>query len=377
MIKIIKVETDQQLEEFIELPYKIYKDDPWWVPPLRKEYKKYIQGKTSDVFNAGPAELFIAERDGKTVGRILVGINEHLNAYHGVKDSYFSQYEAVDDGEVAKALYDTAKKWAKEHGSNLLKGPFSLPGGEDNRGFLIDNFEDWPMVQNVYNPPYYNEQVLDNDFIKYRDCYAFIAEPSEDMITRYAKIIPYAMKKYKFRVDPIRLDKEHLPQEAEDIRQIIEQGMPKTEEWIDFMPPSKDEVKIITEAIAPLADKDFIYIARNEEGEPIAFNIAMPDYNQVLLHMNGKMNPWSLLKFLYYKRKMKRLRVFVLFVIPSYRNKGVTQAIYLIALKKAMEKGYQEVEGSTIWDHNVDMKNDILKVGGKLNKTYRIYKFSL
>ena len=143
------------------------------------------------------------------------------------------------------------------------------------------------------------------------------------------------------------------------------------------MPPSDEEINDIVSALRPFADADLIYIARNENDEPIAFNITMPDYNQIIKRMNGKMNLSGIIKFLYYKKKIDRLRFFVLFVIPEYRNKGVTQAMYLKMLRTAIEKGYKEVEGSTIWDYNVPMINDILKVGGELSKTYRVYEIDL
>ena len=197
------------------------------------------------------------------------------------------------------------------------------------------------------------------------------------MIERYERVIPYAMKKYKFRLDSIRLDKEGIKKDARDISNVIKMGMPKNEEWQDLMPPSDEEINDIVSALRPFADAELIYIARNENDEPIAFNITMPDYNQIIKRMNGKMNLSGIIKFLYYKKKIDRLRFFVLFVIPEYRNKGVTQAMYLKMLRTAIEKGYKEVEGSTIWDYNVPMINDILKVGGELSKTYRVYEIDL
>ena len=321
--------------------------------------------------------MFIALKDGEAVGRILVGINEELNEYHNLKDAYFSQFESIDDREVSKALYDTAAAWAKNHGANKLKGPMSLPGGDDNRGFLLDNFDDYPYIQNVYNKSYYNDHIVYYGFKKYHDCFAFSAKPTDSMIERYERVIPYAMKKYKFRLDKINLDKEGIKKDARDISNVMKIGMPKNEDWQDLMPPSDEEIDDIVSALRPYADSDLIYIARNENDEPIAFNITMPDYNQIIKHMNGKMNLPGIIKYLYYKNKINRLRVFVLFVIPEYRNKGVTQAMYLKTLRTAIEKGYTEVEGSTIWDYNVPMINDILKVGGELSKTYRVYEIDL
>ncbi|WP_099951088.1 hypothetical protein [Ezakiella peruensis] len=374
MIEIYEVKTKKDIDDFTMLPFDLYKAEDNWVPPLISDYKKYITGKTSSVNEVGESIMYLAKKDDKLAGRILVGLNEELNEYHGVKDSYFSQYECIDDPEVSKALFDQASKWAKDHGSNLLKGPMSLPGGDDNRGFLLDNFDEPPMIQNVYNFKYYNDQVLDAGFSKYHDCYAFDGSPDKKVVDRYAKIIPYAMKKYKFRLDKFRLDKDGIKKDALDVSEVIKKGMPNNKDWVDLMPPSREEIDNIVAAAAPLADADFIYIARNEKDEPIAFNIAVPDYNQVLKKMNGKKNPFAILKFLYNKRKINQMRVFVLFVVPEYRNKGVTQAIYFKIMDNAIKKGYKKIEGSTIWDYNMPMLNDILKAGAKISKTYRVYQ---
>lgn len=376
MIEIREVVTKDDVNKFVDLPDKIYENDEFYVKPLRSDYIKYITGETTSVNSVGRSKMYIAIKNGEVVGRILVGINDELNEYHNIKDAYFSQFESINDKEVSKALYDTAIKWAKENGANKIKGPMSLPGGEDNRGFLIDNFDDEPYIQNVYNKKYYNDLIVDYGFSKYHDCYAFEVMPTEKMIERYEKVIPYAMQKYKFRLDNIRLDK-NIKQDALDIAEVIKNGMPDNEDWIDFMPPSMKEIDDIVKALKPFADPDLIFIARNEENVPIAFNITMPDYNQVIKKMNGKMNLLGILKFLYYKRKIDRLRVFVLFVVPEYRNKGVTQAMYLKTLRRAINKGYKTVEGSTIWDYNIPMINDILKVGGKLSKTFRVYEFDI
>lgn len=377
MIKIIKVSNKKQLDEFIDFPNELYKNDEFYIKPLRRDYKKYLLGETTAVNKVGESQMFLAYKDGKAVGRIMAGTNEELNEYKNIKDAYFSQYEAIDDPDVSKALYNAVFDWCREKGMTKLKGPMSLPGGDDNRGFLCDNFDDYPTIQNVYNKPYYTKQAEENGLVKYHDCYAFGIEPSEELLRRYGKVIPYAMEKYKFRLDKINLGKEAIKPDAKDISEVIKKGMPETEDWIDFMPPSDEEINDIVNACRPLADNDFIFIARNEKNEPIAFNITMPDYNQVIKKMNGKMNFRGIITFLNNKKKIDRLRVFVLFVIPEYRNKGVTQAMYYQMMKSAVEKGYKSVEGSTIWDYNVPMLNDLLKAGGKITKTYRVYQYDL
>jgi hypothetical protein len=110
------------------------------------------------------------------------------------------------------------------------------------------------------------------------------------------------------------------------------------------------------------------------DGKPIGFNITLPDYNQVLKKLNGKLLPFGIIKFLFYKRKINRLRFFVLFVVPEYRKKGVPSSIYLQSYIASVKKGYEFGEGSTIWEYNEDMKRDIERFGGEIYKTYRIYK---
>ena len=222
---------------------------------------------------------------------------------------------------------------------------------------------------NTYNKIYYNELFLSYGFEKYLDCYAYKSEINNDSIQRYEKLVPYAMQKHKFHLD--RLDLKNIKKEMVDIKYIIEKAMPK--EWDDFIPPSDKEIELIAKQLVPFADPDLIYIARNSEGIPIGFNISLPDYNQVLKKLNGRLLPFGILKFLYLKQNINKVRFFVLFVVPEYRNKGVTSAIYLQSYKKAVEKGYNFVEGSTIWEYNTRMKNDIEKFGGELYKTYRIY----
>lgn len=368
---IIKKAIDKsEIEDFINLPFDLYKGDAAWVPPIKSDFKKYINGENNMLNKVGPNEKVVAYRDGKAVGRLLVGINNHLNKAKGFKEGYISLFESINDEEVAFSLLDFAENWLKERYMDIIKGPLSLPGGDDNRGLLIDNFKDPTLIMNTYNKKYYNELFTSYGFEKYFDCYAYKSNLSNENIERYEKIVPYAMKKHKFKVE--KLDLKNIEKEMRDIKLIINKAMPK--EWDDFIPLDDSEIEIIAKQLVPFADPKLIYIARNHKGEPIGFNITLPDYNQVLKRLNGKLFPFGIFKFLYYKRKIDKARFFVLFVVPEYRKKGVPSAIYLESFKKAKEKGYKFVEGSTIWEYNTEMKNDIERFGGELYKTYRIYK---
>ena len=369
-ITLIEVKDNRTLKDFINLPFTLYKGDTAWVSPIKSDFKKYILGENNFLNDAGPNIKIVAYKEGIPVGRILVGINNQLNEVKGFKEGYISLFESIEDEEVAFSLLEFAEDWLSNNGMDLIKGPLSLPGGDDNRGFLIDNFEDPTLVMNTYNKPYYNDYFVRFGFSKYFDCYAYRSYIKNDNIERYEKLVPYAMEKYKFRID--KLDLKNIDKELKDVKEIIEKSMPK--EWDDFIPPSDEELDLIKKQLVPFADPDLIYIARTLDGKPIGFNITLPDYNQVLKKLNGKLLPFGIIKFLFYKRKINRLRFFVLFVVPEYRKKGVPSSIYLQSYIASVKKGYEFGEGSTIWEYNEDMKRDIERFGGEIYKTYRIYK---
>ncbi|WIV13099.1 GNAT family N-acetyltransferase [Proteiniborus sp. MB09-C3] len=372
-IIIQKVVTKKHEKNFIRFLWEIYADDECWVPQLISDYKKTIRGKNNSLVQSGPFEHIIAYRNHEICGRLCVGINEELNNAKNYKEGYISLFECIDDYKVAKEMFNYASNWLSERGMERIIGPISLPNGDDNRGLIIDNFTDPTLVMNTYNKSYYREFFEKYGFYKYWDCYAYRYDIEDEIEDRYRKYVPYAMEKYKFRVD--KIDLKNIEKEMKDVKQIIDEAMPK--EWDDFIPPTDEEIEIIGKSLVPVADPDLIYIARTEEGKPIGFNIALPDYNQVLKKMNGRLFPIGFIKFLYYKKKIDRARLFVLFVIPEYRRKGVPSAIYLNLFDSAKKKGYKYGEGSTVWEYNKIMQRDIEKFGGKIYKTYRIYKKDL
>ncbi|MGF7107667.1 hypothetical protein [Treponema pedis] len=373
-IILYEVTGGKLLDEFAVLPFELYKDDKAWVPPIISEYKKYVCGIGNSLCEAGPHVKMIAKRNGKTIGRILFGIDEKLNDYKKLKVGYISQFECIEDYEAAKTMLDAAKKWFSEKGMDRIKGPLSLPGGEDNRGFITDNFKNRTYIMNTYNKEYYNRFFIEYGFVKYWDCYAYHAKLDKINIERYMRLVPLVSKRYGFHVDKIDL-KKNIKRDADDIHRILLRAEP--EEWEDFMPMTRKEIDMVLKQLIQYADSDLIFIARTNDGKPIGFNVTLPDYNDVLKHLNGKIFPFGIFKFFYYKRKMNRIRTFVLFVDPEYHNKGVSAAIYANLYHNACKKGYTEGEGSTIWEYNIPMITDIEKTGAVRDIVYRIYQYRL
>lgn len=373
MIKIKEVKTKDDLEKFYGIYREIYDGNPYFVYPTKRDYLKYIQGQNNDLGDFPHITLMAEDEGGRCVARLVAFIDTELNDCNGLKVGYIAEYEAIDNLEVSKNILDAAFEFLKLQGMDTVKGPVALPGGDDNRGFIIDNFKRVPSIMNKYNPPYYNNHFIEYGFEKYHDVFAYRAEVGDlkDKVAKLEILIPKIEERYGYRVDSADM-KNNLERDADAVYQVLEKGMP--EEWEDFRPIKKEEITNIINAIKPYADEDLIMIARNNEDEPIGFTLALPDYNEILKDFKGKLGPIEAIKFFFRRKSIERIRVFVLFVIPEYRDKGVTSAMYFKTFKNAAKKGYRYLEGSTIWDYNTKMQNDIEKFGATKDITYRIYR---
>lgn len=369
MIDIIEIVNKRGLKKFIDFAFEIYRDDANWVPPLRGDLLKTLEGRDNPLFMSGSHTFFMAYREDKPLGRICVGINQSLNEKKDQHDGYICLFEAVNDREAAFALFDRATLWLKARGIDTLKGPVSPTNGDDNRGLLVMGFDGAPVLMNSYNPEYYVSFFQEYGFEKHLDLFAYYYDVNGVDIERYSKPVEFAMKRYNFHVD--RIDLKSIEKEMRDVKRILDIAMP--EDWEDLTPPTLEEIRAEGKALVAMADPDLIYIARSEEN-PIGFGIALPDYNQVLKRINGRLYPFGFLKFLRYKKSINGARIFVLFVIPEFRKKAVSSAILYNCLAAGKRKGYTYGEGSTIGETNTAMRRDAEGAGGVHYRTYRLYK---
>ena len=370
-LNVIPVRSKAVLKKFVKLPWKIYKGNKCWVPPLISDVMNTLDPKKNSSLSAGNFEMFLVLSDGKPVGRIFAGIDTALNEKKNEKMGYISLFESINEYEVAKLLFDSALSWLKSKGISLVRGPLSPigAGADENKGLLINAFDKPPVLMNSYNPPYYETFFEKYGFTKDYDLYAYYLDRESLFRKNPSKALEYAMKKYNFRVDPINL--KNLDEEIKAIKHVLDLAVP--DEWPDMVAPSLDDVREMAKKLLPVADPELIIMARSGD-EPIGFGIALPNYNQILIHLNGRLTPLALLKYLYYKRKIDSLRFFIMFVVPAFRKKGVSYAIYHQCFINALKKGMTWGEGSTIGETNIRMRSDIESFGGQHYKTYRVYK---
>jgi len=373
MITVKPVRSSRELGQFIRLPWRIYRTDPHWVPPLILEQRRRLAPLVSSG-DEGLHGMFLAEDRGRAVGRLAVLWDPAVNQAKGSTTGYFSLFECIDDLEVAGRLFEAAAAWLARRGLNLLKGPVS-PGGpheDESKGLLVDGFDGPPVFMTSYNPSYYQWLLERLGFRKDFDVYAYRIDKDRVLAKHPANVVAYAARRYGFRLETVDLNQEE--REIQDMKRVLDQAVPQ--QWPDLIPPSLEEVRALAIRFRQVADPDFVVFAR-ADGEPVGFVAALPDYNQILIHLNGRLTPLAWLKYFYYRRRLTCLRVFVLFVAPAFRRKGVSHALYQHLFERAVAKGYTHAEGSTIGEGNVEMRRDIEAIGGQRDKTYRIYRKAL
>lgn len=373
-IEIKPVVTPVDRKQFIKLSWILYKNDSNWVAPLLSDMKAVFNPKKNALLSLGPYQYFLAYRDGKVVGRIGVGIDNHLNQHKGYQSSYFTLFESINDAAVATALFDSACAWAKEHGAEFISGPQSPTNGDDYRGLLIKGFDSAPTLMNSYNPAYYQNFFENYGFTKQFDRNAYYIDiVNSEVPADFTKTVEYAKKRYGYRIAP--LDMSRFKEQIEALVQVAVTSWP--DDWPDMVPPTADEVRSEVTKLKPLVDPNLVFFAWDKNNKPVGVGVTFPDYNQILQKLNGRIFPLGWLKFLLGKKKIDGTRSFILFTIPEYRKKGVSAAIYLEGINTARKQGYRYGDFSTIHDFNIQMNQDAVGAGGKLYKVFRIYKKEL
>ncbi len=318
------------------------------------------------LLRTGPHRFLLALAGDRPVGRLLVGVDEKFNKAKGTRDGYIAHFESIDDLDVARALFDAAADFLSAAGIARVKGPVSPTNGDEQRGVLVEGFEHTPALFQSYNPQFYPRLFEDCGYRKLYDYLAFRTALQE--IPEAPAALEQAAARYGLRADPI--DLRNLRPEAEDIKQVLDASMPV--EWPDLIPPTLDEILATGNRLRGVGVPALVRIARTG-GRPVGVSAALPDYNQVLKRMNGRLFPCGWLTFLLGRRRIDTVLMFITFVVPEFRNRGIPQYLYYHTLREALRLGYTWGEGSTILETNIPMIRQVRRMKGKHHKTYRVY----
>lgn len=368
-MSIREVRDAKSEQAFYDLPKKIYKNDPYWIPHLIQDLKKVFDPKKNKFFRHGKLQRWILERDGEVIGRIAAFIDEKKNKKAGQEIGGCGFFECIDDREAAFKLFDTAKAWCKKQGMEGIDGPVNFGEKDKFWGLIIENFDYPPYYNQNYNPEYYVKFFEDYGFKIYYKQLIFYRTVKEGL----KKV--HLDKSARIRRDPnysfSTISKNHLEKYAEDFRTIYNRAWVKHEA---FSGMEKRQAMSIMKAIKPILDEDLVYFAYYE-GRPVGFFIALPEINQIFNYVNGNLNWWGKLKFLYHKWKGTCTTFFGLAfgIDPDFQGKGLEGAIFEECKDKVTGK-YEDVVITWIGDFNPKMIHVIENLGAKVLRTMATYR---
>lgn len=374
-VTIRPVRTRRELKRFVKVPFHLHRDSPQWVPPLIFDRMQFLNRAKNPYFEHAEAEYFIAECEGEPVGRITVQVDERWDEYQGGSDGMFGFFETIDDREVAAALLGAAEEWLRSRGRTRMLGPMDFTTN-DELGILIEGFEIRPMILQPWHPPYYRELLDELGYGKAMDLLMWHLELGElaegDQFA--PEIHTAAAKALRDEGISIRnIDKGNLAAEMRRFAEVY------NEAWADnwgFVPPTDAELEFHAKLLKQVIDEDWAFIAEKGD-QTVGAALSLPDINQVLAKMSGRLLPWGWLEFLRGRPKIDRIRVLALGVKHEYRHSGVAAGLYLKHLENASPEGVPAGETGWILETNGPMNRAMEGMGGRIVKRYRVYEKAL
>jgi len=366
-VQVEKVKTRKDFRRFLLFPWKIYQNDPNWVPPLLVDIKEKLDPKKNPFFEHARRELFLARRNGQVVGRVAGIIDDNHNSFHSEKVVFFGLYESTNDVEVARALLEAVADWGRQQGMEILRGPMNL-SMNDECAFLLEGFDSPPVIMMPYNPPYYLELMEKCGLVKAKDLYAFFMSRDHEAAEKVRLIIE---KKEKESTVTLRnVKKSTIDEDIKKIQYVYNNAWEKN--W-GFVPWTDKEMAYMAEKLKKIADLDLVILAE-DKSRPVGFAFGLPNYNEILKRMNGRLTPLSILKFLYYRKRIEGMRALVFGILKEYRQTGLSYLLYAALERNAIRKGYKWGELSWQLEDNEAVNRFNLSLGGKIYKKYRIFE---
>jgi hypothetical protein len=360
------------VRRFIRLPWRIYGDDPKWVAPLEMDVRALLDREKHPFHRHADVEFFLAWRGGEPVGRIAAVMNRQYNEFHGERTGHFGLFECIDDAAAARALLDTTEGWLRARGADRVVGPFNLSTNDElfSPGVLIDGFDTAPMVMMAHTPPYYAALLHGAGYVKSMDLMAYWLaglEKAERLKRGMARVQALA----NITIRPVEM--KRFDAEIEAIQAVYNTAWERN--W-GFTPMTDAEIRHMARHLKPVVNPRLCVIAE-VDGRPVGFCLAVPDYNQALRHVKGRLFPFGILKLLWHRRRIDAARVVTLGVMPGFRQKGLDAAMTVHLCIEGPKAGYPKGECSWILETNWHMRRGMERIGGQVYRTYRVFEKNL
>ena len=366
-VTVRPVASARDLSRFLDLPYALYAGNPHFVPPLRMDQAGVLNTRKNPFFEHGSAGLFLAERDGETVGRIAAIRNGQHLAKHADGNGFFGFFETVEDYAVAEALLDAAVAWLTARGLTGVRGPAN-PSMNDVAGLLVDGFDRPPAILLPYNPPFYLAYLERYGFARAMTMWAFYVHEAyinAERMARGAAIVQKRNPDLTVRsLDMSRFDAEVGA--AMDIYNVA-----WAENW-GHVPYTRREADHLARELRPVIEKD-VFLFVEDAGRPVAFAASLPNLNRALKKLpRGRLFPTGLAKLLGTVKAggIYEIRMALMGILPAYRHTGIDALLIHQTIVNGRALGYEACEMSWVLDVNRPLTNALDKLGAVRDKEY-------
>jgi len=364
-VTIAEAKTKSEINAFIKVPFSIYKDGSLYVPQLNRDMKRHFSKKNPFLRHAD-VKFFLAMQGNSIVGRIASIVNYQHIDFHNERAGFFGFFECINNQDISDALLSRVQHELKSHDIVIMRGPMNFSTNEEC-GFLLDGFDFPPMLMTPYNPTYYNDLMSAYGMAKSKDLYAYIYDMQDELPEKVLRVAALAEKK---GITVRHIDKKNFLRDMKTFQEIYNASWEKN--W-GFIPLSDEELFYSVKRLKPISIPELTLIAE-KDGEPIGFLGLIPDYNFVLKKMEGRLNPLTIFKALYYSNKIIDLRLLLYGIKPEYRNRGVDALMFKTGHKNIKKGGYKRIEFSWLLEDNVSVIRICEMFGARLYKKYRIYE---
>lgn len=365
-VRLLRVDSPRLIRRFVEVPYELYRGQRWWVPPLRRDERRRLDHRHNPFLEHATIEMWLAERNGRDVGRIAAIEDRLHNETHGERTAWFGFFEAVDL-EVAHALLHRVERWALDRSCGIVRGPVN-PSLNEAAGLLIDGFEAEPYILMPYNPPGYRAFVETAGYAKAKDLLAWDIDLMAPMSERILRVAERVKQRSDIRIRTV--DMAQFDREIGTLQEIYRRAWQAN--W-GFVAPTDREIRQLARELRPVIERELVLFAE-KDGQPVGCVVSLPDLNQVLRRMGGRLMPFGILHFLRRRRLISRARMLLLGVVPEARRLGIYPLLIAESQRRGVALGLTRGELSWTLEDNDLINAGIEAAGGRRYKTYRLYE---
>ena len=372
-IRVAPVSNRRQLNAFIRLPWRLYAQDPLWVPPLKLERRLHFSS-LNPYFAHSRWQGWIAWQGDRPVGRISAQVDELHRRHCGVRSGHFGFLECENNPDVMRALVAESESWLAQYQTEVITGPFNFSVNQEC-GLLVDGFDTPPMIMMPHNHRWYAELLEQQGYAAAKDLYAYWIRPDFAIPRVMQTLVDRFGKSVRLR----GLNRKKFKQEMETLRDIFNDAW--SDNW-GFVPFTREEFAELGTSLRLFVPDDFIRIAEHQ-GKAVAFIVILPNLNEVLHDLDGNLFPSGVFKIIQAlrKRRIRTARIPLMGVRKELQNTPLGVALALLVVhnlrQPVIDRGIEGVELSWILEDNQGMRSILERAGSRLYKTYRIYRKQL